>query len=239
MTTDWKQRTELLVGSDAMRRLEQASVLVVGVGGVGGMAAEMIGRAGVGRMTLVDSDTVSETNLNRQIIALHSTLGRPKAEVLAERLLDINPDLQLTVVNELLDDTNTGPLLDRGFDCVVDAIDTLSPKVHLIKTCVERGIPIVSSMGSGGKLDPSQVRVADLSQTEYCALARAVRQRLRKLGIRRGVTVVYSTEEARKESVVPVDEPYKKSTTGTVSYLPAVFGCHLAAEVIKKLKMES
>lgn len=234
ISADWRQRTALLLGDEAMHRLDGALVLVVGLGGVGGMAAEMIARTGVGGMTIVDCDTVGTTNLNRQIVALHSTLGRSKADVLAERLLDINPALRLTVANTLLDEGNTAEVLARHFDCVVDAIDTIAPKVHLIRTCLERGIPIVSSMGSGGKTDPSRVRVDDISRTEQCALARTVRQRLRRLGIRRGLTVVYSTEPARREAVMEVDERYKKSTTGTVAWMPAVFGCYLAAECVKK-----
>lgn len=234
---DWKQRTELMIGQQNTEKLEQACVLVVGVGGVGGMAAEMICRAGVGQMTIVDCDTVNLTNLNRQIIALHSTLQRPKAEVLAERLLDINPQLKLTVINDWLTSDNTDGLLDKNpFSFVVDAIDTLSPKIYLIKACLDRNIPIISSMGSGGKMDPSLVRIADISKTEYCALAKAVRQGLAKEGIRKGLPVVFSTEPANKASIIPTEgEKYKKSTTGTISYLPAVFGCFLASYVIREL----
>ncbi|NDV46412.1 tRNA threonylcarbamoyladenosine dehydratase [Paludibacter sp. 221] len=233
---DWRQRTELLIGKSGIERLENASVLVVGLGGVGGMAAEMICRAGVGNLTIVDCDTVNVTNINRQIIALHNTLEQPKAKVLGERLLQINPDLKLTVLNELLDSENTEQLLDgNNFDFVVDAIDTLSPKVFLIKACIDRGIKIVSSMGSGGKVDPSKIKITDISKTEVCALARAVRQRLRKIGIKKGLPVVFSTEPANKEAIVETDERYKKSTTGTISYLPAVFGCYLASYVIREL----
>ncbi len=232
---DWQQRTALLLGDEAVHRLAEASVLVVGLGGVGGMAAEMIARTGVGSMTIVDCDTVSATNLNRQIVALHSTLGLPKADVLAARLKDINPALRLHVLNALLDEGNMDEVLSAHFDCVVDAIDTIAPKVHFIRTCLERGIPIVSSMGSGGKTDISRVRVDDISRTEQCALARTVRQRLRRFGIRQGLTVVYSTEPAKREAVIEVNEQYKKSTTGTVAWMPAVFGCYLAAECVKKV----
>jgi len=233
---DWKQRTKLMLGNSTVERLEKASVLVVGLGGVGGIAAEMICRAGIGKMTIVDCDTVNETNINRQIIALHSTLNRPKAEVLAERLLDINPNLKLTVKNELLESGNTEKLLDENhFDFVVDAIDTLSPKVFLIKSCIKRGIKIVSSMGAGAKIDPTKVKIADISKTEYCALAKSVRQRLGKFGIKKGLPVVFSTESAKKEAVVETDEQYKKSITGTISYLPNVFGCFLASYVVREI----
>ena len=225
-----------MLGNSAVERLAEASVLVVGLGGVGGIASEMICRAGIGKMTIVDCDTVNETNINRQIIALHSTLNRPKSEVLAERLLDINPNLKLTVRNELLESENTEKLLDENeFDFVVDAIDTLSPKVFLIKSCVERGIKIVSSMGAGAKIDPTQVKIADISKTEYCALAKSVRQRLKKLGIKKGVPVVFTTESPKKEAVIETNEQYKKSITGTISYMPNVFGCFLASYVIQKL----
>lgn len=234
---NWQQRTELLIGKENLTKLENASVLVVGLGGVGGMAAEMICRAGVGSMTIADCDTVNETNINRQIIAMQSTLHRPKAEVLRDRLLDINPELKLTAINAWLTDENTEPLLDNNkFDFVVDAIDTLSPKLFLIKSCIECKIPIVSSMGSGAKIDPSQIKIADISKTEYCALAKAVRQGLSKMGIKKGLPVVYSTEPANKNAIINTEgERYKKSTTGTISYLPAMFGCYLASYAIRKL----
>ena len=233
---NWTHRTELLLGKDGVEKLKNASVLVVGLGGVGAMAAEMICRAGVGRMTIVDSDTVNETNINRQIIAMQSTLNLPKAEVLGKRLLDINPDLELTAICELLESDNTAKLLEENsFDFVIDAIDTLSPKVFLIKSCIERNILIISSMGSGAKTDPSKIKIADISKTEYCALAKSVRQRLAKLGIRKGLPVVFSTECADKNAIVETDEKYKKSTTGTISYLPAIFGCFLASYVIRNL----
>ena len=229
----WTQRTELLVSKEGVNKLKNASVLIVGLGGVGGMAAEMICRAGVGQMTIIDRDTVSETNINRQIVALHSTVNQSKAEVLALRLRDINPELKLQVINDWLEESNTLEILKSGnFDYVVDAIDTLSPKVFLIKSCVENGVSIVSSMGSGAKMDASRVKVTDISKTNYCPLAKAVRQRLAKLGIKKGVAVVYSDETARKESVIETDEKYKKSSTGTISYMPALFGLLLASEVI-------
>ena len=234
---NWTQRTELLVGKDGLDKLKKSAVLIVGLGGVGGMAAEMICRAGVGRMTIIDRDEFSHTNINRQIAALNSTVGEKKSGVIADRLKDINPEMELTELSEWLDEENTEKILDEGkFDFVVDAIDTLTPKVFLIKTCVEKRIPIISSMGSGAKMDPSKVTIADIAKTTYCPLAKAVRQRLSKLGIKQGVAVVYSTESADKSSVILTEgEQYKKSTTGTISYMPALFGLYLASHVIREL----
>ncbi|MFV0470495.1 MAG: ThiF family adenylyltransferase [Paludibacteraceae bacterium] len=234
--TDWKQRTQLLIGQDDIEKLKNSSVLIVGLGGVGGMAAEMICRAGVGKMTIIDRDTVSKTNINRQIIALHSTINQPKAEVLAKRLRDINPEVDLIAISEWLEENNTFDILHKGdFDFVVDAIDTLSPKVFLIKTCIESGINIISSMGAGAKMDASKVKVSDISKTNYCPLAKVVRQRLAKIGIKKGVAVVYSDETTPKGKVVKTGEKYKKSTTGTISYMPALFGLQMGAYVIGKL----
>lgn len=220
-----------------MERLRQAHVLVVGVGGVGAYAAEMICRAGVGQMTIVDADTVQPTNINRQLPALHSTVGKEKAEVLAVRFRDINPDIRLTVLPVFLKDGNIPELLDAAhYDFVVDAIDTLAPKCHLIAEALKRHIRIVSSMGAGAKSDITQVRFADIWDTYHCGLSKAVRKRLQKLGIKRKLPVVFSTEQAAPEAVLLTeDEQNKKSTCGTVSYMPAVFGCYLAEYVIKRL----
>ncbi len=235
--TGWQQRTELLLGKEKMERLRRAHVLVVGLGGVGAYAAEMLCRAGVGQMTIVDADTVQPTNINRQLPALHSTLGKPKAEVLAERFRDINPDLQLRVLSLYLKDEAIPELLDNNrFDFIVDAIDTVSPKCYLIYHALRRGIKIVCSMGAGAKRDITQIRFADLGETYHCGLSKAVRKRLQKMGVKRKVPVVFSTEQADPNAVVLVDnEQNKKSTTGTVSYMPAVFGCYLAEYVIRKL----
>ena len=237
MVEDWKQRTRLLLGEEKMERLQQAHVLVVGLGGVGAYAAEMICRAGVGRMTIVDADTVQPTNINRQLPALHSTMGREKAEVLAVRFKDINPDIQLTVLPVFLKDDNIPELLDATrYDFVVDAIDTLAPKCYLIAEALKRHIKIVSSMGAGAKSDITQVRFADIWDTYHCGLSKAVRKRLQKLGIKRKFPVVFSTEQADPKAVLLTeDEQNKKSTCGTVSYMPAVFGCYLAEYVIKRL----
>lgn len=234
---DWQQRTRLLLGEEKMERLRQAHVLVVGVGGVGAYAAEMICRAGVGQMTIVDADTVQPTNINRQLPALHSTVGKEKAEVLAARFRDINPDIRLTVLPVFLKDGNIPELLDAAhYDFVVDAIDTLAPKCHLIAEALKRHIRIVSSMGAGAKSDITQVRFADIWDTYHCGLSKAVRKRLQKLGIKRKLPVVFSTEQAAPEAVLLTeDEQNKKSTCGTVSYMPAVFGCYLAEYVIRRL----
>ena len=234
---DWKQRTRLLLGEEKMERLQQAHVLVVGLGGVGAYAAEMICRAGVGRMTIVDADTVQPTNINRQLPALHSTMGREKAEVLAARFKDINPDIQLTVLPVFLKDDNIPELLDAAqYDFIVDAIDTLAPKCYLIAEALKRHIKIVSSMGAGAKSDITQIRFADIWDTYHCGLSNAVRKRLQKLGVERKLPVVFSTEQADPKAVLLTeDEQNKKSTCGTVSYMPAVFGCYLAEYVIKRL----
>lgn len=234
---DWKQRTRLLLGEEKSERLRQAHVLVVGVGGVGAYAAEMLCRAGVGRLTLVDADTVQPTNINRQLPALHSTLGQPKVEVLAARFRDINPEVELTVLPVFLKDENIPQLLDASrYDFVVDAIDTLAPKCHLIAEALRRRIKIVSSMGAGAKSDITQVRFADVWDTYHCGLSKAVRKRLQKMGIRHKLPVVFSTEQADPKAVLLTDdEQNKKSTCGTVSYMPAVFGCYLAEYVIRRL----
>lgn len=220
-----------------MQRMAAAHVLVVGLGGVGAYAAEMICRAGVGRMTIVDADIVQPSNINRQLVALHSTIGREKAEVLAERFRQINPALELTVLSVYLKDDNIPELLDAApYDFIVDAIDTISPKCFLIYHAMQRRIKIVSSMGAGAKSDISQVRFADIWDTYHCGLSKAVRKRLQKLGVKRKLPVVFSTEQADPKAVLLTEEERnKKSTCGTVSYMPAVFGCFLAEYVIKRL----
>ncbi len=233
---DWLSRTELLLGSDRLEKLKAANVLVVGLGGVGACAAEMICRAGVGKMTIVDGDTIHATNRNRQLLALGSTEGRAKALLMAERLLDINPGLVLTVINEYIRDDRMTEILDSGYSYAVDAIDTLSPKVFLIYHAVMKKIPIVTSMGSGGKFDPLKISVCDISETTDCTLARILRKRLHRLGIREGVTAVYSPEVIDKTKVVPVTgEKNKASVVGTISYMPAAFGIACASVVIRDL----
>ncbi len=236
---EWMQRTSLLLGEPGMARLQQCSVLVVGVGGVGAYAAEMLVRAGVGKMTIIDSDSVSQSNINRQLVALHSTVGEVKVEVLARRLKDINPTLQLTLLHSYLAVEDVEALLEGEYDFVVDAIDTVAPKVELLSACMRQKIAVVSSMGAGARLDPTCIRYADISETEHCGLARAVRTRLRKMGIKGKLPVVFSTEIPRSDAVVEVSgERNKRTTVGTVSYMPAMFGCYLAAYVIRRLTQE-
>ena len=232
---EWQQRTCLLLGEEKMRRLAEARVLVVGVGGVGAYAAEMLCRAGVGELILVDADTVQPTNINRQLPATHASLGRPKVEVLAERFRDINPDIRLRILPVFLKDKAIPALLDEEKpDFVVDAIDTLAPKCHLIAEALRRKLKIVSSMGAGAKSDITQVRFADISDTYHCGLSKAVRKRLQQMGVKRKLPVVFSTEQADRRAIILTDEEQnKKSTCGTVSYMPAVFGCYLAEYVIK------
>ena len=236
MGDNWLERTELLLGNETVEQLRHKHVLVVGLGGVGAYAAEMIARAGIGRMTIVDADTVSTSNINRQLPALHSHIGKPKAEIMAYRLRDINPDIDLTVINEFVKDERMVQLLDNEYDYVVDAIDTISPKVFLILHCLNRNLKIVSSMGAGGKTDPSKIAIADISKSYNCKLAKSIRKRLHRKGINKGVAVVFSSELTDKDAVVEVDdEENKKSTVGTISYMPALFGIFCAAKVIRDL----
>lgn len=235
----WMSRTQLVLGDEQVEKLMNSKVLVVGVGGVGAICAEMITRAGVGKMTIVDSDVVDLSNCNRQIQALHSTVGKSKALVLAERLKDINPELQLTVLQAYIKDEDTITVLEEGnFDYVVDCIDTLSPKVQLMKACVDRKIPIISSLGAGGKVDPSLVKIADIADTYQCKLAKYVRKKLHESGIFSGVMVVFSPEEVDQAKVVVTEKAFpKKSVIGTVSYMPAIFGCMAASVVIRDLQI--
>lgn len=237
MITEWTERTELLLGADKMERLKKAHILIVGTGGVGAYAAEMLARAGVGKLTLLDADKVQLSNLNRQLIALHSTLGEDKVRVLERRLKDVNPDLNVTARAEFLEEGSVKTLLtENKFDFVVDAIDTIAPKCALIMEAMRLKVPIVSSMGAGAKTDVTQIRFADLWSTYHCGLSKAVRTRLKKEKMQRPLPVVFCTQQADMNAVVKVEgERNKKTTTGTVSYMPAVFGCYLAQYVISIL----
>lgn len=233
---EWLSRTEMLLGKEGIDKLKASNVLVVGLGGVGAYAAEMICRAGIGKMTIVDGDTIHTSNRNRQLLALQSTVGTAKTMVMGQRLKDINPGLDLIVINEYIKDERMMEILDPGFDYLVDAIDTLSPKVFLIYHAVAKKIPVVSSMGAGGKFDPVRVSVDDISQTTDCTLARILRKRLHRLGIREGVTAVYSPEVIDKNKVIPaVGEKNKASVVGTISYMPAAFGIACASVVIRDI----
>jgi tRNA threonylcarbamoyladenosine dehydratase len=232
----WLQRTESLIGLERLNQLKKAHVLVVGLGGVGAYAAELIGRAGIGKMTLVDGDILEETNRNRQLLALKSNEGMPKTTVLAQRLKDINPEIELRVYQEFLRDKRIIKLLDsQHFDYVVDAIDSLSSKVFLLFHSVQREYRIISSMGSGGKTDPSKVRIADLSETYNCRLARMIRKRLARMGITKGIATVFSSEEVSGDVILTEEGPRQRSLVGTLSYMPPLFGCYMAGKVIREL----
>lgn len=246
---EWKQRTGILVGEDGLARLAASSVMIVGLGGVGAVAAEMVVRAGVGHVVIIDSDSVSITNKNRQIIALDSTIGRQKSEVVADRLLDINPKLDLKVIDRYLTEDNVPAIFeeanlaeaDRDATFVIDAIDTLSPKLGLIRYCVENKFRLVSSMGSGAKYDLTKVRISDISKSFNCPLAYMVRKKLRKMGISKGFKVVFSEELPIESAIIPftaeemAEVSNKKSQVGTISYLPATFGCACAQVALTTL----
>ena len=234
---NWQERTRLVLGEERCSRLARASVAVVGTGGVGAYAAEMLCRAGVGRLTLIDADDVAPSNINRQLPALHSTVGQKKVDVLTRRFLDINPQIRLDARAAYLTPDDVPALLDEGYDFVVDAIDTIAPKCALLAEALRRRQPIVSSMGAGAKTDITQVRQDDLWHTYHCGLAKAVRHNLARAGLRGWkLPVVFSTEQADRAAVMTVEgERNKKTTAGTVSYMPATFGCFLAAYAIRKL----
>ena len=232
----WTERTELLLGEEKLNILRNAHVLVVGLGGVGAYAAEMLARAGVGRMTIADADVVGESNINRQLLALTSTIGRNKSDVMAERLQDINPKIELSVITEYIRDEKTYELLDAAkYDYVVDCIDTLSPKANLIMAALKRGMKVVSSMGAGAKTDPTKIEVKDIGKSHHCPLAHMLRKRLHKVGIRSGFWAVFSPEPVREGAMIIAEETNKKSNVGTISYIPASFGCICASVVIRDL----
>ena len=238
-------RTRLLVGDDAVRRLEAARVAVFGVGGVGGFCVEALARAGVGALDLYDDDTVSESNLNRQIVALHSTLGQPKAEVMAGRVRDINPACQVRAIRMFYLPQNAGQVDLSQYDYVVDCIDTVAAKLELVTRCTALQIRIISAMGSGNKLDPTAFQVSDLSRTQGCPLARVMRKELRRRGIEH-LKVVWSPEEPRSplrpmEAEVPAGtdtrpgSAARRDTPGSISFVPAAAGLVLASAVIREL----
>lgn len=232
----WLSRTELLIGNEKLDRLINANVLVVGMGGVGSFAAEFVARAGVGRMTIVDGDVVDPSNRNRQLPALATTHGQSKADIMAERLLAINPELQLRSIREFITPEKVAEVLDTDYDYVIDAIDSITPKVTFIKAARAKGLRIVSSMGAGAKLDPTQLRVVDISKTYNCPFAQQIRKKLKEANIRKGITVVFSPEEPIKESLMLTDgSNFKKSAYGTISYLPATFGACVASVAIRDL----
>lgn len=232
----WQQRTELLLGKESLIRLEKAHVIVVGLGGVGAYAAEHLARAGVGKLTIIDGDTVHPSNRNRQLLALKSTEGKSKAELMKIRLLDINPDIKIVAINKYIKDEYFEEIMADKYDYVIDAIDTLTPKIFLINNALKNGHKLVSSMGAGGKTDPSKVQIADISKSYNDNLARILRKRLHRLGIFDGFQVVFSSEPTNPESIILVEgEENKKTTVGTIAYMPAIFGSFLASIVIRDL----
>lgn len=246
---------ELLVGSEGLRRLHEASVAVFGVGGVGSYAAEALARAGVGRLTLVDFDEICLTNINRQLHATSDTVGRPKVLAMAQRCRAINPQIDVEPLAAFYEASRSEELLGRGYDYVLDCIDHITAKLHLIQACKERGLAIISSMGAANKLDPTKVAVSDLFKTQKCRLARIIRKELRRRGITSGVKVVYSTEEFRPltthsnvcadNCICPNKEDQRWRCTdrrvilGSSSYIPPLFGLTMAGEVVRELLGES
>lgn len=237
MDISWLSRTQLLIGEEKLQLLTQKHVMVVGLGGVGSFAAEFIARSGIGKMTIVDGDVVDPTNRNRQLPALATNHGVSKAEIMRDRLLAINPELELHVVKEFVNPTMVENILQLSPDFIIDAIDSITPKLTFISKAYFSKIPLVSSMGAGAKLDPTKLLVVDISQTHTCPFAQQVRKTLRRNHkIYKGLTAVFSTEEPIKESLMLTDgKNYKKSAYGTISYLPAVFGAVCASVVIRKL----
>ncbi|MFZ5482763.1 MAG: tRNA threonylcarbamoyladenosine dehydratase [Pseudomonadota bacterium] len=236
MTPPAFERTEILIGAEGVARLAACHVFLAGLGGVGSWCAEALARAGIGRLTLVDMDSVAISNINRQLPALHSTVGRQKTAVMAERIRDIHPGCQLTVLDTFIDPDNVAGLLPDDLDFVVDCIDSLNCKVALIATARGRGLPVAASMGAGNKLDPGRVRIADIARTQGDPLAREVRHRLRRLGITEGVLTVYSDEPGRPpRPPEPTSHGRPRAVNGTIAYLPPLFGLMLAGAVIQKL----
>ena len=229
------ERERLLIGEDALQTLRGSKVFVVGVGGVGSWAVELLARAGIGHIAIMDMDDIKDSNVNRQIHAMHSTLGKTKTEIMSQRLRDINPGLELLSFANHLDASNVAAYLDEiRPDCVIDAIDEKAPKLALLKTCIERGMQIVSSMGAGNKLNPELVRTADISKSYGCPLARSIRKNLHQLGINKGIRVVFSPEEPPKDAILgEAEEPNARRPVGSISFMPAIFGAYCASEAIK------
>lgn len=241
MENNWLERTELLIKKDGTEKLKEARLLVIGLGGVGSFAAEFLARAGVGNMCIVDGDTIDVTNINRQLPALHSTVNLPKTDIVAKRLYDINPDLNLRILKEFLVPERMEEILNENeFDYILDCIDSVSPKIALMRVAKQKKIKIISSMGAGGKTNPSKVMVRDISKTNNCYLAKQIRKRLRKENINKGIKCVFSTELQREDSLKLTDgSNFKRSFYGTISYMPAIFGLYAAAEVINYLTEKS
>jgi len=232
----WKTRTKLLLKDEAINKLSRAKILVVGLGGVGAYAAEMLCRAGIGSLHIIDNDTISPSNINRQLLALKSTIGESKVQLMKDRLLDINPKLNLKAEEVYITYDILENILDKDYDYIIDAIDTIAPKIGLLEYSINNNIPVISSMGSGGKTNPSLIQIADFSETYNDKLARTIRKRLHKRGIYNGFKVVFSPEQINPHAVKPIEnESNKKNTVGTISYMPAMFGSFMAAEIIRSI----
>ncbi|MES2574722.1 MAG: tRNA threonylcarbamoyladenosine dehydratase [Bacteroidota bacterium] len=232
---EWTERAELLFKAEGLEKLRNSNVLVVGLGGVGSFAAEFLARAGVGSMTIVDGDVVDITNINRQLPALHSTIGMSKANVVGDRLMDINPELKLTRVEEFLSPERAFEIVTDEFDYVLDCIDSVTPKLNLIVGAKRKRVKIISSMGAGGKMEASKVKVADISRTINCKFARIIRKRLKEFKINK-LKVVFSSEIQDEASLKMTDgSNFKKSFYGTNSYMPGLFGLYAAETVIRYL----
>jgi tRNA A37 threonylcarbamoyladenosine dehydratase len=237
MEKDWLERTELLIGKKDIDTLKGKNVLVVGLGGVGSYAAEFIARTGVGKMTIVDGDTVDITNVNRQLPALQTTVNQAKVSLMEDRIRGINPEIQLQFLKEFLMPERMHELIENGaFDFVLDCIDSVTPKLNLIMACLNHNTPIISSMGAGGKLDPAKVRIADISKSHTDPFAHQVRRQLKRRGVKpKGFMVVFSEETNVEDSLRMTDGTnFKKSFYGTISYIPALFGLHMAGYVVRK-----
>lgn len=232
---NWLERTELLVGNKAVENLKNANILVVGLGGVGSYAADFLCRAGVGKMTIVDGDVFDPTNKNRQLHALDSTVGKSKAEVMAERMKDINPDIEVTVIDEFQEPEYMWELTQQNFDFACDCIDSFKPKINFIKACKINKLKFISSMGAGGKLDASKVKVGSIWDAGGCPLSQKVKKRLKRDNVKRKFKVVYSHETPPANSLELVEGKYKKSFYGTISYMPALFGLHMSSYVIQEI----
>lgn len=232
----WLSRTEALVGREALEKLANSHVMVLGLGGVGSFAAEFICRGGVGKMTIIDGDTVDPSNRNRQLPALATNHGQSKAQIMRDRLLSINPELDLTIIEDFVLPEKISDLLDLNPDYAVEAIDSITPKLFFIRQALERKVRFVSSMGAGGKMDPTKIEIADIGETYNCKLAHHIRKKLYKHGIRSGFKAVFSTELPDKASLLYTDgSNYKKSAYGTMSYLPAAFGGAIASVALRDL----
>lgn len=233
---EWTERAELLFKKEGLDQLQKANILIVGVGGVGSFAAEFIARSGVGNITIVDGDVVDITNINRQLPALHSTVGLPKIDVVGDRLMDVNPELKLTKIREFLSPERAFEIVTDEYDYVMDCIDSVTPKLNLIIAAKRKRVKIISSMGAGGKMDASKVKVSDISNTENCFLAKTIKKRLKAEKIDKGVKVVFSSEIQDENSLKKTDgKNFKKSFYGTNSYMPGLFGLHAAETVIRHI----